>query len=147
MDESNSLWSNTIDNLSNYSPDMTRPSSVITVDSTGYTTSDPTPTSYFPNSISNWQDRLSKIGDTERNYLPLWMRTIQPGTRSEIGFVLAVPLCYCKIGMAADIILNIKHSGFDFKLLDYTVDRFIIDSIDGRQNETYLIFRNDRITV
>lgn len=147
MDESNSLWSNTIDNLSNYSPDMTRPLSVITVDSTGYTTSDPNPTSYFPNSISNWQDRLSKIGDTERNYLPLWMRTMQPGTRSEIGFVLAVPLCYCKIGMAADIILNIKHSGFDFKLLDYTVDRFIIDSIDGRQNETYLIFRNDRITV
>ena len=99
------------------------------------------------NSISNWQDRIKSVGVTERNYLPLWMRSIQPGTRQQPGYTMAVPLCYCKIGMADDIILNIKHSDFDFKLLDYSVDRYIMDSSDGFVVDKYIIFKNDRITI
>ena len=38
-------------------------------------------------------------------------------------------------------------NGFDFKSLDYTVDRYIIDSVTGSINDKYLVFRNDRITV
>jgi hypothetical protein len=83
----------------------------------------------------------------ERNYLPLWMRSIQPGETQEINYVAAVPLCYCKPGGADDIILNIKNSGFDFKLLDYTVDRYIIDSVTGEYTDKYLVFRNDRTTI
>ena len=45
------------------------------------------------------------------------------------------------------ILLNIKFSGFDFKALDYTVDRYIIDSVTGYNTDKYLVFRNDRITV
>ena len=75
------------------------------------------------------------------------MRSIQPGTKRELGFKLAIPLCFCKPGTADDIILNIKHSGFDFKVLDYTIDRYIIDSIEGSEVDKYLVFRNDRITV
>jgi hypothetical protein len=129
------------------SPESVRPEPIITIDSTGYTISDNNPATYFPNSVSNWQDRLTSVGDTERNYLPLWMRSIQPGSRSELGFQLVVPICYCKIGGADDIILNIKFSGFDFKLLDYTADRYIIDSVEGSIQDKYLVFRNDRITV
>lgn len=113
---------------------------------------------YHINSISNWRDRLvygdgikSTTSDnlsSERNYLPLWMRTIQAGTKEQLGFTLAVPLCYCKVGQADDIILNIKYSGFDFKTLDYTVDRFILKEITG---DKYLAFRtdstNDRETI
>jgi hypothetical protein len=97
--------------------------------------------------VSNWQDRLSQVGSTERNYLPLWMRSIQEGTKAEVGFKLAVPLCYCKVGTAADIILNIKYSKFDFTMLDYTVDRYIIDAVEGDATDKYLVFKNDRITV
>jgi hypothetical protein len=75
------------------------------------------------------------------------MRSIQPGTRHELDFKLAVPLCYCKVGTADDIILNIKFSGFDFKLLDYTADRYIIDVVGDEIGDKYLVFRNDRITV
>jgi len=75
------------------------------------------------------------------------MRSIQPGTKEELGFVLAVPICYCKTGTSADIVLNIEHSGFDFKTLDYTADRYIIDTVDNLSIDKYLIFRNDRITV
>ena len=119
----------------------------VTVDGQGYFVSNPNSNTYFPSSVSNWQERISAVGETERNYLPLWMRSIQSGTKSELGFKLAVPLCFCAVGQAADIILNIKHSGFDFTLLDYTVDRYIIDSVAGSTGDKYLVFRNDRITV
>lgn len=102
---------------------------------------------YFPNSISNWQARIGSTGQSERNYLPLWMRTIQPGTKEEIGFTPAVPLCYCKVGYSADILLNIKNSGFDFRTIDYTIDRFIIDSVTGSVGDKYLAFRDDRTTI
>ena len=119
----------------------------ISVDSKGYLISDPRPATYFPNSITNWKRRLQGVGTTERNYLPLWMRSIQPGGKQELDFQLALPICYCKLGAADDIILNIKYSGFDFKTLEYTVDRYIIDSVEGYTRDKYLVFRNDRITI
>jgi hypothetical protein len=69
----------------------------------------------------------------------------------ELGFKLAVPLCFCKVGAADDIILNIKNhlntSDFKFNLIDFTVDRYIIDSVTGQTQDKYLVFRTDRITV
>jgi hypothetical protein len=146
-DESTSIWSTTLSDLSANAPSNTRPDPLVTVDSTGYQVSNPKTGNYYPNSITNWQQRLASVGDTERNYLPLWMRSIQPGTKSELGYTLAVPLCYCQAGTSATIALNIKHSGFDFKTIDYTIDRYIIDSVTGQTSDKYLVFRNDRITV
>lgn len=138
-------------------PVAVRPEPILTTDSTGYFPSSPNSNNYYPSSTRIWRDRIknwrSDSNDAstglehERNYLPLWMRSIQPNTRTELDFVLAVPLCYCKIGTASDIILNIKYSNFDFKLLDYTADRYIIDSTEGLTQDKYLVFKNDRITV
>ena len=147
VDNSTSIWSRTLDSLGNDSPESVRPEPLITVDSTGYEVSNPNVNAYFPNSITNWRSRIKDAGTTERNYMPLWMRSIQPGDSQELGFVLAIPICYCEEGKSADILLNIKYSGFDFKSLDYTVDRYIIDSVTGSINDKYLVFRNDRITV
>lgn len=159
VDNSKILWSRTQEDLSIPAPDSPRPEPYMSVDSQGYLVSDPRPRTFFPNSISNWRDRFRNWSDfdpntgeaisfaRERNYLPLWMRSIQPGSKAELGFTLAVPLCYCKAGAADDIILNIKYSNFDFKLLNYTVERYIIDSVEGQSTDKYLVFRNDRITV
>jgi hypothetical protein len=126
---------------------LDRPIDNVTVDSNAFHVSDTTTNTFYPSSITNWQRNIENVGLAERNYLPVWMRTIQPGEKQQLGFKLAVPLCYCKPGTADSIILNIKHSGFDFRTLDYTVDRYIIDSVDGYSNDKYLVFRNDRITV
>lgn len=133
--------------LSEDRPYKDRPDPLITVDSQGYFSSDLNPGVYFPNSISNWRERLADVGLSERNYLPLWMRSIQPGEKQELNYVHALPICFCKVGTADDIILNIKYSGFDFKTLEYTVDRYIIDSVAGYTQDKYLVFRNDRITL
>lgn len=102
---------------------------------------------YYTNTSTNWQTQLSTVGSTKRNYLPLWMQSIQPETREELGFILAIPLCFCKVGTGNDIILNIKYSKFNFSLLDYTIDRFIIDSTAENNDDKYIIFNNDRDTI
>lgn len=157
VDASNALWSRSISDLSADAPFSERPNQIITVDSQGYEVSNPNVTDYFPNSVSNWRDRLRNWSDgsesfsLERNYLPLWMRSIQPGARTELDFQLAIPICYCKVGTADDILLNIKNyletSGFKFNQLDYTADRYIIDSVEGQTQDKYLVFKNDRITI
>lgn len=101
----------------------------------------------FPSSISLWRKRIKELGLTERNYLPLWMRSVQEDSVQELGFVKAIPLCYCKPGRADDIILNIKNNGFDFKQIDYVIDRYIIDSVTGYSADKYIAFRNDRNSI
>jgi hypothetical protein len=158
IDNSLDFWSRSINVLSSGDPDSARPNPVISVDNTGYAVSNSQQNTFYPNSITNWRKRIknwkadpnninSTGFSTERNYLPLWMRSIQPGTSQELGFVLAVPICYCKIGASADIILNIEHSGFDFKTLDYTIDRYIIDAVEEQASDKYIVFKNDRIVV
>ena len=146
-DSSTSIWSTKLSDLSIAAPFNVSPEPFVTVDSTGYHSSDSLASVYYPNSVSNWRKRLKNVGETERNYLPIWMRTAQPGTRAEPGFTLAIPLCYCKVGTADDILLNIKYSDFDFRQIDYTVDRYIIDSVKGDASDKYLVFKNERITI
>ncbi len=107
----------------------------------------------FPSSISIWRKLLRGIetAQRERNYLPLWMRSIQDLSVEELDYVPAVVLCYCKPGSGDNMLLNIKNhiesTGFDFKLFDFTIDRYVIDSVEGYYEDKYLIFRNDRTTI
>ena len=152
-DASNSIWSMNLSDLTADAPTASRPAYNITVDSTGYTAGNPNTDTYYPNSITNWQQRLRKVGLNERNYLPLWMRSIPVGEKEELGYVLCVPLCFCKVGTSTTIVTNIKKlSGFDFKSIDFTIDRFTITAVRNSldevvQSDKYLVFRNDRITV
>jgi hypothetical protein len=146
-DISNNIWANDSTDLNADEPTATRPDYNITVDSTGYEISNPNTDTYYPSSITNWQSRLSTVGLTERNYLPLWMRSIQTGDKQQLGYVLAVPLCFCKPGTATTILKNIEFNGFAFNTLDYTVDRFTISAVTGYSSDKYIVFRNDRITV
>jgi len=147
VDDSNSIWSTNLSDLTASAPSNVRPAYEITVDSTGYEVSNPNTNTYYNNSITNWQKRIGTVGLTERNYLPLWMRSIPKGSKAQPGYVLCVPICFCKPGTSAGIALNIKHSGFDFNTIDYTVDRFTISAVTGYTSDKYLVFRDDRITV
>ena len=72
------------------------------------------------------------------------MRTPQTFSGVEQGFTKAVPLCYCIPGTGDNIILNIKNAiknkNFDFKKIDFTVDRIIIDSVEGQNGDKYIAF-------
>ena len=126
----------------------------LTLDASNVFAGDPGTQIKFPSSISLWRHRIRNMPDAsrERHYLPLWMRSIQEGSVTELDYVAAIPLCFCKPGSADYIMLNInnylKTTGFDFNQLDYTVDRYIIDSVDGAYNtDKYLVFKNDRTSI
>jgi len=156
IDSTNDFWGIGLDEDNFFNG--RRPNPSIKIDQTNIQVSDPNNRMIFPSSISNWQDRIKNWKDddgvglsTERNYLPLWMRSIQPETKQELGFILAIPICFCLPGKADDILINIKNyiktTGFSFNQLDYTVDRYIIDSVTDNDGDKYLVFKNDRNTI
>ena len=119
----------------------------VSVDSNSVYAGDPETNIRYPASVALWRERIKSIGLKERQYLPLWMRTIQDGEVQELDYVKAIPLCYCKPGMADDVLLNIKNRDFDFKQIDYVIDRYIIDSVTGYSADKYIAFKNDRTTI
>jgi hypothetical protein len=94
----------------------------------------------FPNSIKNMRKRIKNVGNNDREFLPLWMRSIQDTAMYETGYVKAVVLCYVNPGKSAKTISKIKASGFDFKTIDFTIDRYLIDIINGEIEDKYLAF-------
>ena len=94
----------------------------------------------FPNSFKNMRKRISEIGLNDREFLPLWMRSIQDTASYETGYVKVLPLCYCKPNSSDSILARVRASGFDFKTIDFVADRYIIDIIDGEIEDKYLAF-------
>jgi hypothetical protein len=98
-------------------------------------------TKYISN-LRNMRDRISETGVTERDFLPLWMRTTQESSVQELGYTSAIPIVYCQAGQADQIMLNIKNNNFNFKTIDFDIDRYIIDSTTGSSNDQYILFAN-----
>jgi len=120
-----------------------RPNSrVITADSNALLASQSKDLVRYISNISNMRKRISEIGADERLFLPLWMRTAQDGSIAEIDYVAAIPLCYCKPGTAQLVKENIENSEFDFKQINYEIDRYIVESTDESNSEQYLLFGN-----
>ena len=92
------------------------------------------------------RSNIKQIGASERSYLPLWMRTPQAGLQ-ELDYITAIPVCYCKPGQSQDILRNIKNSGFDTKTLTFDIDRYIVKSTEGTNEERYILFANYEINV
>lgn len=98
-------------------------------------------TRYISN-ISNMRDQIKSIGETDKEFLPLWMRTAQENEASELGFILAIPICYCKAGTGDQIMLNLKNRNFDFSQIDLEIDRYIIDSTTDVSVDQFILFAN-----
>ena len=94
----------------------------------------------FPNSIKNMRRRIKSLGERDRTFLPLWMRSIQSDNFVETGYVKSLILCYLKPGFSESVISRIKSVSYDFKSIDFTVDRYVIDILDGQIEDKYLAF-------
>ena len=137
-----------IDDSINSDPLRLRPkTNTIKIDSDAIKISDSNDQRKYISNITNMRDRIRKIGQNLREFYPLWMRTSQAPGEAELGFVLGVPLCYCKPGEADAVLLNIANSGFDFKKLNIEIDRYNIDSTKNNSNEQYLKFANYQFNV
>ena len=122
-------------------------STVITADNNALKVSQNKDNLRYISNISNMRQRISEIGANERQYLPLWMRTSQGSNIEEIDYVSALPLCYCKPGTSELVKENIINSAFDFRQIDYEIDRYIIDSTSDNQAEQFILFSNYKFNV
>ena len=138
-------WSRDVDVLNEDAPWGFRPNHIVSTDSEHYFAGGQQ--TRFPSSVNNWRYRIKQLGETEREYLPLYMRSIQTSEKRELGFIKAVPICFTLPGKSATILLNIKNSGFNFDQINYEIDRYIIDSVTGYGNDKYLAFNNDRTAI
>lgn len=94
----------------------------------------------FPTSIKNMRKRIQGVGERDRTYLPLWMRSIQDNALTEPGYVKALVLCYVQPRQSDIIMSRIKYSNFDFKTIDLEMDRYVIDVLDKQFQDQYLAF-------
>lgn len=125
------------------SPWRWRPkTNTITADSNAVQVDQNTDSKKYISNINNMRDNISKIGASSRDFLPLWMRTPQEGSLSDLDYVFAIPLVYTLPGYGETVKANIENRGFDFKIINYDIDRYIIDTTTGNSNEQYIIFAN-----
>jgi len=81
-------------------------------------------THLYPNAVANMRTRMKSLGHKEYTYLPLWMRTQQVDTLGPIGYVMAVPICYCKPGTSARLKKRIEDKKIELKNIHFTMDGY-----------------------
>ena len=108
-------------------------------------------TVFYPDSVGNMQVALETLPTSEttvikidNEFRPRFMQTVQDSTGIPLGFVKAAILCYAVPGKGATVISRIKASGFNFKQLDFDVDRLFVeaakDAKDSANPTQYLVF-------
>ena len=80
----------------------------------------------YPNAVANMRSRMKSLGHKEWDYLPLWMKTTQSGDLAPLGYVMAVPICYCKPGTSELVKKRIKDKSLEFKNISFIIDRYVI---------------------
>ena len=82
----------------------------------------------YPNAVANMRSRMKSLGHKEWDYLPLWMKTTQAGDLAPLGYVMAVPVCYCKPGTSALVKKRIEDKALNFKNIAFTIDRYVVST-------------------
>jgi hypothetical protein len=86
-------------------------------------------TTVYPNSFTNMVRRLSaNIGFQDRSILPTWMTSRQENGQV-LGFTRALVLAYVNPGRSAEVAFRVKSNYDGLNTLDYTLDRYLLDSV------------------
>jgi len=80
----------------------------------------------YPNAVANMRSRMKSLGHKEWDHLPLWMKTTQSGDLAPLGYVMAVPICYCKPGTSGLVKKRIEDKELNFKNIAFTIDRYVV---------------------
>tara|TARA_B110000503_G_C7166673_1_gene422210 strand:+ start:1359 stop:4685 length:3327 start_codon:yes stop_codon:yes gene_type:complete len=130
------------------SPWRFRPNNnTITADSNAINASQRTDVKKYISNIDNMRDNIAETGSSSRDFLPLWMRTPQNGSLADLDYVLAIPIVYTIPGKSEEVKAKLERSGFDFKTINYDIDRYIIDNTTGLSQEQYIFFANYQFNV
>jgi hypothetical protein len=108
---------------------------------------------YYPTSINNMRHRLESLVIDNMSYIdvneynmPRFMQTPQLGNYVPPGYMKVIPICYALPGEGIRIFRKIQKSGFDFKLLDFEIDRIIVQNSLDNSTDKYLLFARQSVS-
>lgn len=108
---------------------------------------------YYPASIANMRKRLQSLVNANNNVVgvdeyqnPKFMRTAQAASYKPPGYLHILPICYALPGQGNRIVSRIQLSGFDFKQINFEVDRLIVQNQRDNMLDKYLMLGKDSIT-
>lgn len=108
---------------------------------------------YYPASVENMRIQLSRIQLDDLSLIkvnrwlePQFMRTPQLDTLLPTNYIPVVPLCYVKPGGSKQILKKIAASGFKFNLIDFEIDRLIVQNSLDNASAKYLLFGRESIS-
>ena len=108
---------------------------------------------YYPGSIDNMRNTLSSIQlndystiGVDDNRLPKFMKTNQTTGGPAANYIKCVVLCYVLPGQGGKILARIRAANFDFKLINFEIDRIVIEKPQDSATPQYLLFPRSSIT-
>jgi len=108
---------------------------------------------YYPASVQNMRTQLSSIQlddfsiiKVNRMLEPQFMRTAQSETELPTNYIAVVPLCYVKPGYTKQILKRIAAYKFKFNMIDFEIDRLIVQNSLDYDSAKYLLFGRDNIS-
>jgi hypothetical protein len=108
---------------------------------------------YYPASIKNMRNQLANIQlddfsiiKVNRFLEPQFMRTPQTANTLPTGYIHILPLCYVKPGKTKPILKKIAASGFKFNMIDFEIDRLIVENSLDNTDAKYLLFGRESIS-
>ena len=119
----------------------------ITIDSNAIKIDQTTNSLMYISNLQNMRKRIREIGADSGDFLPLWMRTQQVAKSQQTQYVPAIPICYTIPGKSNAIVENIKNNGFDFKTINYEIDRYIVNTTLEDTGEKIILFANYKFNV
>jgi hypothetical protein len=111
-----------------------------------------TAVNFYPDSTGNMQNALETIPigsntiSVDNLFRPKFMQTSQDTTGVPLGFVKVAILCYTQPGKGASVVSAITNSGFDFKQLDFDVDRIYFENNLTTQGHDYIVFGGNALS-
>jgi len=107
---------------------------------------------YYPDSVINEQGSLASLSPTQGQLIsvdgqlrPKFMQTLQQTTGTPLGFIKAFILCYTIPNRSSDIITNIKNKGFDFKNIDFDIDRITFENAISARTTSVTVTPTDDV--
>ena len=100
---------------------------------------------YYPASIDNMRKRLSSI-NIKNDLLPRFMQTYQKGELYPPNYLPVLIICYALPGQGRIIVNRIKQSGFDFKRIDFEIDRIYVQNTLDYPSTKYLLLPKNNIS-
>lgn len=108
---------------------------------------------YYPGSIDNMRNTLSSIQlneyttiSTNNNRLPKFMKTDQTTGGPTNSYIKCVVLCYTLPGQGGKILARIRAANFDFKLINFEIDRIVVEKPIDSPTPQYILFPRSSIT-